>query len=94
LFSIPAVLGVKKALDLSFVSHVLMLVILVGLMFVLKLGIIFKVGLVVIVALIWYEHTLVKVNNFSNVPVAFFNVNVAVSLSMLFFTVADIFMTK
>jgi len=94
LYSVPAVFGIKKALDLSFVSHILMLILLVGLMLVLELGIIFKVGLVVIAALIWYEHTLVKADNFSNVPVAFFNVNAAVSLSMLVFTVADILISK
>jgi len=94
LYSVPAVFGVKKALDLSFVSHVLMLILLVGLMLVLELGIIFKVGLVVIAALIWYEHTLVKANNLSNVPVAFLNVNAAVSLSMLVFTVADILIVR
>jgi 4-hydroxybenzoate polyprenyltransferase len=94
LYSVPAVFGVKKALGLSFVSHILMLVLLAGLMLVLELGIIFKAGLVIIAALIWYEHTLVKEDNFSNVPVAFFNVNAAVSLSMLVFTVADIFIIK
>jgi len=94
LYSVPAIFGVQKALELSFVSHILMLVLLVGLMFVLELGIIFKAGLVVIAALIWYEHTLVKADNFSNVPLAFFNVNAAVSLSMLVFTVADIMITK
>lgn len=90
LYSVPAVFGVKRALDVSFASHILMLVLLVGLMFVMKLGIIFKAGLIVIAALIWYEHTLVKADNFANVPVAFFNVNAAVSLSMLVFTVLDI----
>jgi len=90
LYSVPAVFGVKGALSVSFLSHILMLVLLVGLMYVQKLGIIFKVGLVVIAALIWYEHTLVKAGNFANVPVAFFNVNAAVSLSMLAFTVLDI----
>ena len=54
LYSVPEFFGVKKALELSFVSHILMLVLLVGLMFVLELGIIFKAGLVVIAALIWY----------------------------------------
>lgn len=90
LYSIPSVYGVKSTLSLSFASHILMLGLLVGLMFVLKLGIIFKVGLVIIAILIWYEHTLVKVDNFTNVPVAFFNVNAAVSLSLLVFTVADV----
>ncbi|MCZ7400904.1 MAG: putative 4-hydroxybenzoate polyprenyltransferase [Candidatus Methanoperedens sp.] len=94
LYSVPAVFGVKMALDFSFVSHVLMLVLLFVLMLVLELGIIFKVGLVVIAVLIWYEHTLVKADNFSNVPLAFFNVNAAVSLSMLVFTVADIMIAR
>jgi 4-hydroxybenzoate polyprenyltransferase len=90
LFSVPTFFGVKKSLVFSFASHILMLALLIGLMFVLKLGIVFKAGLVVIAALIWYEHTLVKADNFTSIPVAFFNVNAAVSLSMLVFTVADV----
>jgi 4-hydroxybenzoate polyprenyltransferase len=90
LYSVPAVFGVKRALFVSFLSHVLMLALLVWLMLVLNLGIIFKIGLVVIAALILYEHTLVKADNFSRVQLAFFNVNAAVSLSMLVFTVMDI----
>jgi 4-hydroxybenzoate polyprenyltransferase len=93
LYSVPTVFGIKKALDVSFLSHVLMFILLVGLMFVMKLGIIFKVGLIVIAALIGYEHKLVKADNFTNVPVAFFNVNAAVSLSMLVFTVMDIILS-
>jgi len=90
LYSVPSVFGVKRALFVSFLSHVLMLTLLVWLMFVLNLGIIFKIGLVVIAVLILYEHILVKADNFSKVQVAFFNVNAAVSLSMLAFTVMDI----
>jgi len=90
LYSVPTVFGVKRALFVSFLSHILMLLLLVWLMLVLNLGIIFKIGLGVIAALILYEHTLVKADNFSRVQVAFFNVNAAVSLSMLVFTVMDI----
>ncbi|MDD5474203.1 MAG: putative 4-hydroxybenzoate polyprenyltransferase [Candidatus Methanoperedens sp.] len=90
LYSVPSVFGVRAALGLSFAAHVLMLALLVGLMFVLRLGVVFKAGLVVIAALIWYEHTLVKADDFENIPVAFFNVNAAVSLSMLAFTVGDV----
>ena len=90
LYSVPSVLGVKNTLRLSFVMHILMLVFLVGLMVVLNLGMIFKVGLVVIGLLILYEHSLVKADNFTDIPVAFFNVNAAVSLSMLVFTVMDV----
>ncbi|MDO9097390.1 MAG: UbiA-like polyprenyltransferase, partial [Candidatus Methanoperedens sp.] len=90
LYSIPSVFGVKSALWLSFAAHVLMLALLVGLMYVLRLGVVFKAGLVVIAALILYEHTLVKADDFENIPVAFFNVNAAVSLSLLVFTVGDV----
>jgi 4-hydroxybenzoate polyprenyltransferase len=90
LYSVPTFFGVKNALVFSFASHILMLALLIGLMFVLDLGIVFKAGLVVIAALIWYEHTLVKADNFTSIPVAFFNVNAAVSLSMLVFTAADV----
>ncbi len=90
LYSVPTFFGVKKALTFSLVSHILMLLLLMGLMFVLNLGIIFKIGLSIITALISYEHTLVKADNFKDIPVAFFNVNAAVSLSMLVFTVADV----
>lgn len=90
LYSVPTFFGVKNALLISFAAHILMLALLVGLMFVLDLGLVFKIGLVVIAALIWYEHTLVKADNFTSIPVAFFNVNAAVSMSMLVFTVADV----
>ena len=90
LYSVPSVFGVKNALNISFVSHAIMLLLLIGLMYVLDLGVVFKVGLAVIAALISYEHTLVKADSFTNIPVAFFNVNAAVSLSMLAFTAADV----
>ncbi len=90
LYSVPTVFGVRSALWLSFAAHVVMLGLLVGLMVVLNLGIVFKIGLVVIAALILYEHTLVKADDFENIPVAFFNVNAAVSLCMLGFTVGDV----
>src|SRR3990170_3376832 len=57
LYSIPSVYGVKNALNLSFLSHILMLGLLILLMYVLKLGAIFKAGLVIIALLIAYEHT-------------------------------------
>ena len=90
LYSIPTAFGVKNALLISFMSHVLMLALLVELLFVLELGSIFIAGLFIIGILVWYEHSLVSVDDFTNIPVAFFNVNAAVSLSMLVFTVVDV----
>lgn len=90
LYSIPTAFGVKKALLLSFLSHVFMLALLIGLLFVLELGGVFIAGLFIIGILVWYEHSIVRVDDFTNIPVAFFNVNAAVSLSMLVFTVVDV----
>ncbi len=90
LYSVSSAFGIKTALSVSLISHVLMLVFLAALMIVLKLGIIFQIGLAIITVLIWYEHTLVKPDNFEDVPVAFFNVNALVSLCMLAFTVMDL----
>jgi len=90
LYSIPSVFGIKKALSISFISHITMLMFLVALAYLLTLGFIFKVGLVIILALILYEHTLVKEHDFTNIPKAFFNVNAMISLSMFVFTVLEV----
>ncbi|HEY9247162.1 MAG TPA: UbiA family prenyltransferase, partial [Candidatus Methanoperedens sp.] len=90
LYSVPSFFGVKNALLLSFASHILMIGFLAGLMLAAGLGVIFKAGLLIISLLILYEHSLVKVENFTKVQMAFFNVNAAVSLSILVFTVADV----
>ena len=90
LYSIPTAFGVKNALLIAFMSHVLMLALLVELLYVLELGSIFIAGLFIIGILVWYEHSLVSVDDFTNIPVAFFNVNAAVSLSILVFTVVDV----
>lgn len=90
LYSMPVVFGIKNALTISFFSHILMLSLLVGLMFVLNLGIIFKIGVGIIALLILYEHIIVKEDDFANVQVAFFNVNAAVSMTLLVFTVLEI----
>jgi 4-hydroxybenzoate polyprenyltransferase len=63
-------------------------------MLVLKLGTVFRAGLVVIGFLILYEHLLVRADDLKNIPVAFFNVNAAVSLILLVFTVTDVLVAQ
>jgi len=87
LYSIPSIFGIKKALSMSFVSHIMMLIFLVAFAFLLRFGIIFYIGLGVILALILYEHSLLK---HVNIQKAFFEVNVMISLSMFVFTLLEI----
>ena len=48
----------------------------------MNLGIIYWIGLVIVAALIIYEHSLVKPNDLSKVDVAFFNVNGYISITI------------
>ena len=84
--SVPARLGVGGALRLAAAIHLLMLVILATLPFAapqLGLGWLYGGGLVVVAALLAYEHWLVSPDDLQRVNVAFFNVNAAVSLILL-----------
>jgi 4-hydroxybenzoate polyprenyltransferase len=83
--SIPARLGVLGALRLAAVCHLLTLVLLATLLLVcpqLKLGWIYGLGVAVVAALLVYEHALVRPDDLTRVNVAFFNMNVVISLGL------------
>lgn len=82
LFSVPARLGVKKALRVALVSHMLTIVALFVFWHFAGLGWVFLVGAVAVAALLVYEHTLVRADDLTRVNVAFFNVNAVVSLGL------------
>ncbi|CAD6491080.1 MAG: 4-hydroxybenzoate octaprenyltransferase [Candidatus Argoarchaeum ethanivorans] len=90
LHSIPACFGTDAALKLSSLFHVLMYLCLVLFYRLLELGSVFFVGLLVIGALIIYEHHIVKSDDPDKIGVAFLNVNAAVSISLLLFAAIDV----
>ncbi|NMG82773.1 MAG: 4-hydroxybenzoate octaprenyltransferase [Methanosarcinales archaeon] len=90
LHSIPACFGTDAALKLSSLFHVLMYLSLVLFYRLLELGSIFLVGLLIIGALIIYEHHIIKSDNLDKMGVAFLKVNAAVSISLLLFAVIDV----
>jgi len=83
--SIPAVLGVRGALVVSGLLHVGTLAALAGLPAVIHLGPAYWVGLVVIAAVLAYEHAIVKPSDLSRIDKAFFDLNGYVSLAFLAF---------
>jgi 4-hydroxybenzoate polyprenyltransferase len=86
LHSVPARLGVGRALRLAAWLHFVMVVILAALPFVapqVGLGWIYAAAVAVVAVLLIYEHWLVSIDDLQRVNVAFFNVNVAVSLLLL-----------
>jgi 4-hydroxybenzoate polyprenyltransferase len=83
LFSIPAALGVRGALVVSALLHVLTVACFVGVGLVLGRGVAYMVGVVIIAALLIVEHAMVRPNDLSKLGRAFFDVNGYVSVAFL-----------
>jgi 4-hydroxybenzoate polyprenyltransferase len=88
--SIPSALGVERALWTAAACHSLMVVPLVGLGLVYPLGPIYFVGVAGVAALLIYEHALVRPDDLTRVNVAFFQVNVLISMGLLVVGVVDL----
>jgi 4-hydroxybenzoate polyprenyltransferase len=80
LFSMPACWGAPKALHFSNWLHALTVVFLLLVYFAFDLGKIYLVFLLLISALIFTEHKLVRPDCLDKVNVAFFHVNSAISI--------------
>ena len=90
LHSIPQALGVRKALGLAALCHALMILPLVGLGLIYPLGWVYFAGVAVVAALLIYEHALIRPDDLTRVNIAFFNVNVLISVGLLLVSVVDI----
>ncbi len=90
LHSLPNRLGKARALALSATLHAGMVAVLMLVFFITRLGVIYLFGILIVSALLLYEHSIVKPYDLSRVNAAFFNVNGAVSLALMALTLADI----
>ena len=80
--SFPARFGVSAALRLSGLAHALVTALLVVLGWLLGLGPAYWVGLAITVALLAYEHAIVRPDDLSRLNLAFFNVNGVISVTL------------
>jgi 4-hydroxybenzoate polyprenyltransferase len=84
LHSVPARLGVERALRLAAVCHIGAVLLLIALPFVYSyLGWIYWTGVAGIAALLVYEHAIVRPSDLARVNVAFFQVNAVIGLGLL-----------
>lgn len=90
--SIPARFGVAGALRISRVMHALSVVLLLLLPRLTPLGPIYLAGVFGVALLLIYEQSLVRPHDLSRVNAAFFTVNGWVSIGLLLFTAADLFL--
>lgn len=90
--SVPARLGVGRALRVAAGCHLAMVALLAALPLVFPpLGAIFWLGVAGTAALLVYEHRLVRPDDLSRVNVAFFNVNVIVSMGLAIAGALDLY---
>lgn len=90
IFSLPARFGIGPALWVARGCHVLAPLFFALTGKILGLGAFYWTGVAVAVALLFYEHRLVRADDLSRVGIAFFNLNGLLSTGMLVFTLLDI----
>jgi 4-hydroxybenzoate polyprenyltransferase len=83
LFSLPARLGLNRALWIARISHLLMICTLLGMWYVAHLGPIFLIAILIVAGMLVFEHRLVSPQDLTKVNVAFFQVNWMLSVGML-----------
>ena len=93
LYSIPKRFGVAGALGIARIMHVCMVLLLCWLAWSFGLAWPAWAGIVVVAALLAYEHSLVKANDLSRINAAFFTINGYISLLFLIFWGAATFVT-
>jgi 4-hydroxybenzoate polyprenyltransferase len=91
LHSIPAWLGVARALRLAALCHLGTIISLFALPFVYpELGWLYTAGIVAVALLLAYEHRLVRPDDLTRVNIAFFQVNAVVSIGLFLVASADL----
>jgi 4-hydroxybenzoate polyprenyltransferase len=92
LHSIPALMGLKGALKLSEVLHLITMVLVITAGILGHFGFLYWTGAAVFTFLLVYQHRLVKPDDLSKVNLAFGTTNGIASLAFACFTVADMFL--
>jgi 4-hydroxybenzoate polyprenyltransferase len=89
LHSIPRHLGIRRALLISRLFHLLMLGLLIALVLAFGLGRLAIAGVIAVAALLAYEHALVRHDDLSKLNAAFFTMNGVISVVFFLFVAAD-----
>jgi len=94
LHSIPARFGIAAGLGIARVFHVATAIGFALLLLMTDLGWWYGIGIVVAIALLFYEHRLVKPNDLSKLNAAFFTMNGVLSAVVFLFTFIDLVVVR
>lgn len=93
-YSVPKAFGIRTALGIARVFHVITVVLLAWMVVAFGLGRIAAAGVAFVALLLAYEHSLVKHDDLSRVNAAFFTMNGLVSMAFLFFIAGDLLLAR
>jgi 4-hydroxybenzoate polyprenyltransferase len=94
LHSIPRHIGIGPALWIARAFHLVMLMLLVALLPAFALGKLAAAGVVAVMLLLIYEHSLVKPDDLAKLNAAFFTTNGIISVVFALFVAADLLLRK
>lgn len=89
LYSLPAKVGLSKAIYISRVCHLLSIILFVITGLYINIGLLYWVMTLFIAISLIYEQSLISDTDLSKVNVSFFNVNGYVSIGVLFFVILN-----
>lgn len=90
LHSLPAAFGVESALSITRLVHVVTILLLAAVGLMMKLGLIYFLGVLLTAVLIAYENAIVSPIDLSRVNTAFFTVNGVISVIVFLFTAVSL----
>jgi 4-hydroxybenzoate polyprenyltransferase len=94
LHSVPRYLGIRGALWIARAFHLIMVGFLVALLIAFGLGKLALGGVLVVILLLLYEHSLVKPTDLSRLNAAFFTMNGVISVLFFVFVAADLLLRR
>lgn len=93
-YSIPSQWGIRLALTIARLFHLVTVLALLVIYYVFELHTLYLCGTALVAGFLVYEHRLVKANDLSKIDIAFFNTNGLISVIYFVFTLGDVLWTK
>jgi 4-hydroxybenzoate polyprenyltransferase len=94
LHSIPRYVGIPTALWIARAFHLVMVALLVALLIAFGMGKLAACGVLAVIVLLLYEHSLVRPNDLSKLNAAFFTMNGVISVLFFVFIAGDLLLRK
>jgi len=94
LHSVPRYFGIPAALWVARAFHLIMVLLLLALLISFGLGTWAGVGVLAVIVLLIYEHSLVRADDLSKLNAAFFTMNGVISVLFFVFVAADVLQHK